>query len=67
MKQEWFCEVCKTSGTVTIDSDAGVYEVILLLQDSHKDKSPDCVNPLSGLRVVNRSVGEESAVEHFAD
>lgn len=48
----WLCEVCKVQEEIEIDSAAGAYEVILLIKDAHTKKSPKCVNPLSGLRIV---------------
>lgn len=51
MKQQWFCEGCGVSGTVTIPLGADVYAGVNSISRSHHAKSVIC-HPLNGIRKV---------------
>lgn len=38
-QQVWFCLVCHTCGSIIVDSDAGVYEVLDKIRIEHKNRS----------------------------
>lgn len=47
----WTCEKCGRSAVVVYASDAGVYDVLDMLRDSHRATSPECAMDLGSVRV----------------
>ncbi|KKK56653.1 hypothetical protein LCGC14_3062360 [marine sediment metagenome] len=52
-RQEYWCEICGVESHVLHRHDAGVMEVVHLLDDDHKKWSPECDTPATKLRVWN--------------
>lgn len=54
--QHWSCEKCKKTGSVKFPVHNDVMSVVHLIADDHKRVSPDCDQPVSGIRVLNADV-----------
>lgn len=60
-QQDWFCEACKTSGTVKFGmEEADVSSVLHLIEGNHRRQSPTCPNPIGQIRVVNHAMQAET-------
>jgi hypothetical protein len=53
MIQQYFCPICRHAGEIEIRKDAGVNEVINVLESDHAAKSPECRAGIRTLRVRN--------------
>lgn len=52
-EQRWACEKCKATGSVKHEQHADVISVVYLIEDDHKRVSPECDQPVRGIRLVN--------------
>lgn len=50
-RQAWWCEQCDVGGAVAYPVGAGVYEVLTLIGDAHRDMSPACAEDWGRTRV----------------
>lgn len=50
LKQKWECEKCKKTGEVDYKKGDDVIAVVHLIEDSHKNTSPQCTQPISKIK-----------------
>lgn len=55
-EREWTCEKCGAKGKVSHERNADVLSVVYLIEDDHKRASPECDQPIRGIRIVNANV-----------
>ncbi len=55
-EQRWSCEKCKATGSVKHEQRADVMSVVYLIEDDHKRVSPECNQPVRGIRLVKAEV-----------
>ena len=55
IKQEYFCEKCKLESFVMYRERMSVFQVINMMEDDHRKKSPECNTDVMGLRVKKYS------------
>lgn len=53
MRTFWMCEECRQAGTVEHDEQAGIFQVLHLIEDRHHEISPICENGLFQLQTMN--------------
>ena len=47
----WRCEACNRAEVVSYVKEASVYEVLHVIEESHRKQSPDCPGFLGRIRV----------------
>ena len=48
----WSCRSCNAAGMLAIDPDAGVYEAIEMLRESHAELGNGCPDGIGNMRVT---------------
>jgi L-amino acid N-acyltransferase YncA len=51
MKQSWHCKKCLAQGEIKFKDDAGIMEVVCLIEDQHKAASPGCDQYIGRIRL----------------
>jgi hypothetical protein len=56
-KQEWFCEVCREDGVISVRPDSSFMAVLNELIPDHREKSPSCTaDYFSQVKIRNKHV-----------
>lgn len=51
--QHWHCERCNVTGFVCHDLSADVQTVVRMIEDDHRNASPQCDQPVERIRAIN--------------
>jgi len=51
--QEYKCEKCGFKGKVSHKGHADVMTVVYLIEDNHQKNSPECIEDMAMIRVIN--------------
>jgi hypothetical protein len=65
-QQVWFCEACKTVGSVDFPDRSDIMSVVSLIRDDHRRLNSKCETGIEYIRIVNLNFAWEFTVPDWA-
>ena len=56
MEEKYFCEKCGLESSIQYKDTDDVMSVVYGIDNDHRNKSPNCDNPVSMLRIINEKL-----------